>query len=729
MKKAMTAGASGIVTAAALVAIAGAGPEGSGTPRMISPYAALAADMSVFTGGSVAPNHVKLVMSDIGPDFVSAKDDSDYYLRNVQVMACYDPENPPSAEVMAWMEENLYAGGFTNGGWGDNYNVGTRWSPGSQGDPYTVTWSFVPDGLSIPSGVGEPASASVLFARMDTKWARATWIGYIQNCFDRWAQVSGMNYVRVTSGGNDWDDGSSWGTSGNDTTRGDVRIAAHPIDGVSGILAYNSFPQNGDMVLDSNDMTGSTNFFQTGNQARFLRNVVQHEHGHGLGFNHVCPANSSKLMEPFISTSYDGVRHDDIRAVSRQYGDVNEPDNSAATAGTTLTLGTINVGSNVTIGAVPAPLAGTSPANSSILSIDANSEQDYHKFTVGATPVLVNVTVTPVGLNYASYTQTQACNTTTANTNSLSMGNLAVQVIDKNTTTVLAEGSAAAIGVADGVVSVLVSTAGDFFVRVYETESQTQSQLYTLNVTGAAAATLTATDGTFNDRVRLNWSSIPNAGTYNVKRNTTNNLGTATNIASGIAGLTYDDTTAAANQTYFYWVTTTQGGGTDRPISNPDSGFRTGQTLPGAFTLSSPADLSVGVSLTPTLAWTASADATSYTVVIDDEPSLASPLFSQAGVAGTSFNVPGGTLVKCTTYYWGVTAVNGAGSTASTPISWSFETKRPADFDNSGFVDVEDYAAFVAAFEAGDESADFDGSTFVDIEDFSAFVTAFEAGC
>ncbi len=53
----------------------------------------------------------------------------------------------------------------------------------------------------------------------------------------------------------------------------------------------------------------------------------------------------------------------------------------------------------------------------------------------------------------------------------------------------------------------------------------------------------------------------------------------------------------------------------------------------------------------------------------------------------------------------------------------------PADFDNSGFVDIEDYSAFVTAFEAGGDNADFDGSGFVDIEDFDAFVNAFEAGC
>ncbi|MCC6428592.1 MAG: PQQ-dependent sugar dehydrogenase [Phycisphaerales bacterium] len=53
----------------------------------------------------------------------------------------------------------------------------------------------------------------------------------------------------------------------------------------------------------------------------------------------------------------------------------------------------------------------------------------------------------------------------------------------------------------------------------------------------------------------------------------------------------------------------------------------------------------------------------------------------------------------------------------------------PADFDNTGFVDTDDYDAFVIAFEAGDESTDIDGTGFVDTDDFDAFVQAYEAGC
>ncbi|HLO39505.1 MAG TPA: GC-type dockerin domain-anchored protein [Phycisphaerales bacterium] len=53
----------------------------------------------------------------------------------------------------------------------------------------------------------------------------------------------------------------------------------------------------------------------------------------------------------------------------------------------------------------------------------------------------------------------------------------------------------------------------------------------------------------------------------------------------------------------------------------------------------------------------------------------------------------------------------------------------PADFDADGAVDIDDLAAFVSAFEWGDDDADFDGSGFVDTDDFTAFVHAFERGC
>src|SRR5262249_29216137 len=156
--------------------------------------------------------------------------------------------------------------------------------------------------------------------------------------FDRWHALTGITYTRVTSGGNDWDDGAAWGSAGAAGARGDIRISMHLIDGASNVLAYCQFPSNGDMVLDSGDIG---NFASSSNQNRFLRNVAAHEHGHGIGLLHVCTNNSQILMEPFIDNSYDGPRQDDIRGAQSLYGDPfeNNESSAAATALGALTIG------------------------------------------------------------------------------------------------------------------------------------------------------------------------------------------------------------------------------------------------------------------------------------------------------------------------------------------------------------------------------------------------------
>ncbi|MCC6427983.1 MAG: SGNH/GDSL hydrolase family protein [Phycisphaerales bacterium] len=52
-----------------------------------------------------------------------------------------------------------------------------------------------------------------------------------------------------------------------------------------------------------------------------------------------------------------------------------------------------------------------------------------------------------------------------------------------------------------------------------------------------------------------------------------------------------------------------------------------------------------------------------------------------------------------------------------------------ADFDKSGFVDLDDHIAFIHAFEHGNDAADYNGSGFVDVTDFDDFIAAFELGC
>ncbi len=53
----------------------------------------------------------------------------------------------------------------------------------------------------------------------------------------------------------------------------------------------------------------------------------------------------------------------------------------------------------------------------------------------------------------------------------------------------------------------------------------------------------------------------------------------------------------------------------------------------------------------------------------------------------------------------------------------------PADFDQSGFLDTEDFDRFMRSYVAGNMHADFDENGEVEFEDFDAFVRAFETGC
>jgi hypothetical protein len=72
-----------------------------------------------------------------------------------------------------------------------------------------------------------------------------------------------------------------------------------------------------------------------------------------------------------------------------------------------------------------------------------------------------------------------------------------------------------------------------------------------------------------------------------------------------------------------------------------------------------------------------------------------------------------------------------SGTTAAVGGFWAADVSLscPADYDGTGFVDTDDFTAFVIDFEAGVDQADFDGTGFVDTDDFTAFVLAFEAGC
>ncbi len=440
-------------------------------------------------------------------------------------------------------------------GYTSRYNAASRW-PGSTGAPISLTWSFIPDGVTITGGLGGN-QASVLFSRMNTLFGaanQATWITQITNAMNRWAQLSGVTYTRILHNGNQWDDGASWGTSGAAGLRGDIRIGMKNIDNANGVLAYNSFPGSGtggDMVLDSSEnwAQGSTSGY------RFLRNVIAHENGHGLGFAHVCPANATKLMEPFISTSYDGQREDDLRAVQHNYGDPYESNNSAATA---TDLGTLNAGTTTNIGAVPAPAISTA----SMLSLHPN-DNDYFRLNI-TEPRLVNITITPVGSTYIDVDQNSdgSCQTSGNVTNAAAIADLVLRAYQSNGTTELRTQNATGAGSAETITGLLMSN-GTNFLRVSPNVNNAETQCYTLSITVTNTnLACSATDGTLTDRVRITWPGVPDATGYIVMRNTVNSTSGASTLATLGVVTTYDDMTAAPGTVYYYFIRAQQTGNT-----------------------------------------------------------------------------------------------------------------------------------------------------------------------
>jgi len=303
--------------------------------------------------------------------------------------------------------------------------------------PTTVRWSIVPDGVVIPDelSTGWSAAPSNFFATLNVKFlfsgGSLTAVQQIQECFDRWEEISGIDFVFVSVNGVN-DDGAAWG-SGGSATRGDIRIGMKALDGVNNVVGYNRFPQDGgDQVLDSAEAWG-----QSANSFLFLRQTVMHELGHAMGILHSCDQGAADfLMEPLLDLSFDGPRADDMLSVHSLYGDILEPNDAPGPSNWTIPLSN-NI--SATLGAVPPPLTGTSPTDARTYSISKINDVDYFKIIL-VTPARVRVDARPVGSIYAASPQNPnngSCATTPQTLNLLTAANLRIEMLAADGTTVL----------------------------------------------------------------------------------------------------------------------------------------------------------------------------------------------------------------------------------------------------------------------------------------------------
>lgn len=349
---------------------------------------------------------------------------------------------------------------------------GSRWTATAtngavaQGQPLTLTYSFVPDGTTIPFS-GNTA-ASNLFATVNAGFpgGSAAFRARVRAVFDRYSELTNITYVEVS------DDGAAFPASlGVVGARGDIRISMRDL--ASTALAVNFFPQfGGDMILDSADIA---TFSGAGSSFRALRNTLSHEHGHGLGLQHVLPQNGTKLMEPVLNLGFDGPQEDDIRGVQQIYGDWAESNEG--------------IGDEEFVGG---PLRNASEVGVQVLhvedvSLERSGGSDFYGFTsFAAVPIAMRLT--PIGSTYAFGPENGG---STSTLDAKAVRNLAIRLwrrvsAQTGQLELLAQIDFNQAGQAEYHPPIAYTVAGYMLAEVYSTDGINAAQRYTLDISNSA---------------------------------------------------------------------------------------------------------------------------------------------------------------------------------------------------------------------------------------------------
>jgi len=396
------------------------------------------------------------------------------------------------------------------------YVPDTRWSftasgsTGASGTPATLTWSFAPNGTSIP---GEGSSNLISYfdglfhvQSGGSDLTQRPWFTYFEQSFDRWAELGGITFNYESH-----DSGSSLNSSsGALGVRGDIRIGGTFIDGPSNTLAYTYLPNSGDMVVD----TGETNFYSnSSNNHRQLRNTLMHELGHAFGLNHIESSTDAILMEPIINLGIDGPQLDDIRGIQGMYGDAFEKSNGGLGNGTSAratSLGSLSVGSTLAIGSDAIGGQSVSANETDFVSIANASDVDFFSFTVAA-PTVLDATLTPLGGIFNQGLEGGVQSSFNAN----ARNDLALSIFASNGTTLLGTANLTAAGGIESLGNISLVTAGEYFARISGADDNVQ--LYQLRLAAAALVTVLAGD--------YNQDGVVDAADYSVWRNSLGAVG------------------------------------------------------------------------------------------------------------------------------------------------------------------------------------------------------------
>ncbi len=200
---------------------------------------------------------------------------------------------------------------------------------------------------------------------------------------------------------------------------------------------------------------------------------------------------------------------------------------------------------------------------------------------------------------------------------------------------------------------------------------------------------IACSEGVYADRVRVAWAApiaLGGATGYEVWRNTSNDIASADNLGTA-AGLVYDDATAVAGVTYYYWVRATNEAWISR-FGTPDYGYRAIVASPGA---PSSVSASQGEYFGNILvSWSTVGAATGYEVWRNDcDDFSGSEKISADGLSTNNYADTGPPLGEMS-YYW-VKATNAAGSSGfSKPSASGYRDLAPPSGVTASIGDYSD---------------------------------------
>lgn len=333
--------------------------------------------------------------------------------------------------------------------------------------PAHLTYSFPDDGTTW-GGLGDrPTGPNVLNNRlMSTFGANDLDEGreYIRQGLANYTKYSGLTYHEV-----DDDNAAMSNSSTHSSLRGDVRIGCI-VGACTTCIAYDGFPSSqgivapdgggSDMVMNAaywDEGDNVSNFKDPADDYRWLRNVVVHEHGHGIGAIHSVPCNETKQMEPFISVAYDMLQIDDQRGIHRSYGDRFAGNHSSSDAVDLGTRDPRGIPSSIILRHLS--LNGSAGAG--------NTDEDWFRFTTTATHDLL-LSVSPTGGTYVAAQNEGSCTGAEQTINASGAGDMALTLYSSNGITLIQHADANSNGSGE-TISIDNLVAGTWYIRVRDT--------------------------------------------------------------------------------------------------------------------------------------------------------------------------------------------------------------------------------------------------------------------